>query len=327
MPTRISAELPSGSVAASTTGFACRRTTRASPATGGSNLRRRRSPQRPERDRVAEALRRPDVVLPRRAREAGEDVARPRRQLDLERAADAAGVAAEPQPARREQRDADDLPERGRVAVPADLGAFRVALHERLDERLRIELREPGRGLAYAQEPARQRLRRRDGLPALVVVVDAEVPRRPPRDDAVHPDLVELEPLDLREHVVLGPLVEQVGPVHEALGALLDRALPCHDRLLRPVPVRKRYGTRRRRRRGRGSFAGGGSINSRTSWSTVQYSRSDRATSSGRCPAGAVPSSPGVPRRGHSRSSATRSRSGVSRNGINRMCLPPSSPG
>ena len=159
------------------------------------------------------------MVLPRCARLAGEDVARARLELELERLPHAALLAAEAHARRRPERDPDDEPERRRVPVPADRRAGRVPLHQDLGELLRLDAREVGCALAHGNQPIGDRLGFVDRGASLVVVVDAEVPNGPLCDHAVHTDLVELESLELVEQRALLPLGEEVRPVGEALGS------------------------------------------------------------------------------------------------------------
>jgi hypothetical protein len=77
--------------------------------------------------------------------------------------------------------------------VPAHRGALRVALHERLDQRLRLEARQRRAARAQWLQPRRQRLRPLEMRASLVVVVQPVVPRRPARGNAVHHDFVEVE--------------------------------------------------------------------------------------------------------------------------------------
>src|SRR5690242_8333228 len=102
--------------------------------------------------------------------------------------------------------------------MPADLRAFRVALHERLDKLLppdagkdacaRSDRLEPlGYGIGFLDQPA-----------PFVVVVEPEVARGALRNDAVHPDLMELEPLHLVEYRALLVHAEEIGAVDEPVG-------------------------------------------------------------------------------------------------------------
>src|SRR5919204_823417 len=191
----------------------------------GSATRSSLPPQRAERDRVAQRLRRRDVVLPGGSRFAGEDVAGPRGELDLERAAHAADVTAEAHRRRREQRHADDGAEHRRVAVPADLRALGIALDEHFDELFGLESRERRRLGADGQDPVGNRLGVLGDRAASIVVVTAEVLRCALSDDAVQPDLVEGEPLDLDEQRTLFVRGQQVRLIHESGGPFLDGSL------------------------------------------------------------------------------------------------------
>ena len=106
--------------------------------------------------------------------------------------------------------------------MPPDLRAGRVALDEDLRELVGLDLGELRRPLADGNEPLGDRLRLLEGGAALVVVVDAEVPRGALRDDAVHPDLVEVEPLELVEQRLLLVLAEQLRLVDEPVRRRLD---------------------------------------------------------------------------------------------------------
>src|SRR5262249_7169840 len=90
--------------------------------------------QRPQRDRVAQALRRRTVMLPLPARRSCEDVSGARLQHLLPLHALLARPAPQAQPRGREERDADDDLVRGRVAMPPDRGALGVALKQCLHE-------------------------------------------------------------------------------------------------------------------------------------------------------------------------------------------------
>jgi len=71
-------------------------------------------------------------MLPLCPRRTGQDVGGAGLKGEFGRLPGAGPAAAEPHPARGQQRDAADLAERRRIAVPADPRAGRVARHEQV---------------------------------------------------------------------------------------------------------------------------------------------------------------------------------------------------
>src|SRR5215217_7544683 len=108
----------------------------AAPPLQGSRSRRRGPPECPERDRVAQLLGGRDRVLPGPPRRAGQHVAGPGIEPHLPHPPAVARPALEAHAAAAAERHTDHRPERRGVAVPADRGARRIALHEDLDELL-----------------------------------------------------------------------------------------------------------------------------------------------------------------------------------------------
>nr|CAE22478.1 hypothetical protein [Streptoalloteichus tenebrarius] len=181
-----------------------------------------------EGDGVPQLGHRRNAVLPRGPRRAGQDVGRPRRQLQLVHPPLLADTALEPHEARRQQRHPDHgRAEHRRVAVPADGRAGRVAGDERLRQGLRPEAGQVGAAVAQPPELLGQGIGRRQP-PRLVAVVEPEVTNRATGHLPMHPHLVQGHRLDRREQGPLLGLVEQVGLVDEPLRALDHPTHPRH---------------------------------------------------------------------------------------------------
>ena len=132
--------------------------------------------------------------------------------------------AADLQPARGPERDADDpIAEGGGVPVPVETGADRIEGDEGLDEAPVLEARELLRPPADRIELRRQRLAR-DDLPAPVgaVVADAEVPHEPLRRLVADHDMVHLEAGGEADQVELLRGRHEEILVGKALGPLVD---------------------------------------------------------------------------------------------------------
>ena len=174
------------------------------------------APQGAERHRPPLLRDRRDVVLPLCPRRTGQKVRGAGLEGEFGRLPGAGPAAAEPHPAGGQQRDAADLAELRRVAVPADARAGRVARHEQIRQLPGFAFHQPGAAVAEPLQPGRDR-RRRDGIVRAGDQGKAEASHQPPRWRVVQHIRTQLERRQHRQHITLLGLGDEAGHVDQTL--------------------------------------------------------------------------------------------------------------
>ncbi len=184
-----------------------------------------RATQAAERNRVAQAWRRRDGVLPAPARFVAQRIDRARCKVDAQRAparSRLVRIAAQPHTSGPQQGNADDELELRHVAVPAKLRAGGVFGHERVAQRLVLDADEPGcRRAQLAQERRHRRFGQQ--LVAAEVVPAAVAHDAAVRGPLLVPRLRERQLLDRGNERRLLLARKELLPVAEAARRPLGR--------------------------------------------------------------------------------------------------------
>ena len=170
-----------------------------------------------------------DVVLPLCPCRAGQDVGGAGLEGEFGRLPGAGPAAAEPHPARGLQRDAGDLAELRRIAVPADPRAGRVARHEQIRQLPRFAPHQRGAALPEPVQLGGDR-RGRAGVVGAGDQGEAEASHQPPRWRVVQHVRLQLEPRQQRQHIAFLGLGEEARHVDQTLRQRHRVASPTRHR-------------------------------------------------------------------------------------------------
>ena len=155
-------------------------------------------------------------MLPLRPRRTGQDVGGAGLKGEFGRLPGARPATAEPHPARGQQRDATDVAELRRVAVPADPRAGRIARHEQIHQFLGLVSHQPGAARPEPLQLGRDRCRRAAVVPA-GHLGQAEASYQPPRRRVVQHVRMQFDRRQHRQQVAFLVLGEEAGPVAQSL--------------------------------------------------------------------------------------------------------------